>query len=101
MENDRLAAFMAAYLIGGLLVLPVVGAIVQIYRDSRGAARNRANRCYACDGRGLLLPVPHYKGRTYLYCRRCSIRQQNWSQLVLGVALLLAVGAGLLWLVLA
>lgn len=91
---------MAAYLIGAFLVLPVVGAIVQIYRDSRGAARNLANRCYACDRSGLLLSVPHYKGRTYLYCRRCRIRQQNWSQLVLGFALLLALGAGLLWVVL-
>jgi hypothetical protein len=100
MQDSSIVALFAAYLVGAFLVLPVLGAAVQIYRDLRGARRNRANRCYSCNRTGVLLPVPHYKGNIYLYCRRCQIRQGNWSGLLLVVVLLLAMIMGVIWLVL-
>lgn len=69
----------AVLVVGGLGVLPIVGLIIQVWRDRRGKRRNAQGRCYACGGSGLLLPLPHYKGATFNYCLPCSQRQRRMS----------------------
>lgn len=85
----------AFLVITALGVFPVIALVMQVYRDSRGKKRNLAMRCYACDSGGYLLPVPHYKGDTFLYCLPCTKRQRR-SERVLGYAVLLVAAVGLL-----
>lgn len=80
----------AVLVVGGLGVLPIVGLIIQVWRDNRGKRRNAAGRCYACGGAGFLWPVHHYKGATFNYCLPCTERQRRMST-VLGL-----VAAGVL-----
>lgn len=85
--------------VGGLGVLPIVGLIIQVWRDYRGKRRNAQGRCYACGELGFLLPLPHYKGATFNYCLRCTSRQQRISTVIgLIVAGVLIVGL-CVWLV--
>lgn len=89
----------AFFLITALGVFPVIALVVQVYRDSRGKKRNLAMRCYACDSGGYLLPVPHYKGDTFLYCLPCTKRQHR-SERVLGYVVLLVAAVSLVgWVV--
>ena len=90
----------ASFLITVLGVFPVIALVVQVYRDSRGKKRNLAMRCYACDSGGYLLPVPHYKGDTFLYCLPCTKKQYR-SERVLGYVVLLVAAVGLVgWAIL-
>ncbi|WP_411883342.1 hypothetical protein [Polaromonas sp. YR568] len=75
----------AFFVIGALGIFPVVALVVQIYRDSRGKKRNLAMRCYACESAGHLLPVPHYKGDTFLYCLSC-VEKQAGNRRIFGYA---------------
>lgn len=69
----------AALVVGGLGVLPIVGLVIQVWRDYRGKRRNANGRCYACGEPGLLWPLPHYKGDTFNYCLPCTSRQRRIS----------------------
>lgn len=69
----------AVVVVGALGVLPIVGLIIQVWRDRRGKRRNAQGRCYACGGSGFLWPLPHYKGATFNYCLPCSQRQRRMS----------------------
>jgi len=90
------AAFFLIVVIG---VFPVIALGMQVYRDSRGKKRNLAMRCYACESSGYLLPVPHYKGDTFLYCLLC-VERQHRSRHVLGyVAMALIAVAVVGWLI--
>lgn len=84
-----------------LLVLPVGGLVIQVWRDWRGSRRNTELRCYACGQARMLLPVSHYKGDTFLYCRPCANRQAQLSSTVVLIAVGVIVIVGFLaWLVL-
>ena len=62
-------------LLGLVLGSPLLALLAwHAWRDSRGAKRNAAGRCYACAGAltGMELPISHNKGGTYLYCSPCT-----------------------------
>ena len=64
-----------------------------------GPAPGNCMRCYACESSGYLLPVPHYKGDTFLYCLLC-VERQHRSRHVLGyVAMALIAVAVVGWLI--
>lgn len=70
------------YLLVALGALPIVGLVIQVFRDSRGKRRNESGCCYACGTRkGLLVSVPHYKGDTFQYCAACARSQKRKSSL--------------------
>lgn len=88
------------FVVIALGVFPVIALVMQVYRDSRGKKRNRAMRCYACDSSGLLFPVPHYKGDTFLYCTPCVEKHRN-SERNLGYLALVIIAVVLVgWVIL-
>lgn len=89
----------ATLVIGGLAVLPIVGLIIQVWRDYRGKRRNAQGRCYACGELRFLWPLSHYKGATFNYCLPCTARQDRIST-VIGLTVAGVLIAGLCaWLV--
>lgn len=90
----------AIFLFGALGVFPIIALVVQVYRDWRGKKRNLAMRCYACESGGVLLPVPHYKGDTFLYCLAC-VKSQHKNQRIFAWAAVCGIAAALVgWAVL-
>lgn len=89
----------AVLVVGGLTVLPIVGLIIQVWRDHRGKRRNAQGRCYACGESGFLWPLPHYKGATFNYCLPCSQRQRRMSMVTGLVAAGVLVVGLCAWLV--
>lgn len=89
----------AVLVIVGLGVLPIVGLIIQVWRDYRGKRRNAQGRCYAWGESGLLWPLPHYKGATFNYCLPCTSRQHRISKVIGFVVAGILVAGLCAWLV--